>query len=300
MTEAVGCTVAICIIILVYIIGDVYLAFHRGLLVSKRKTVMYLILSNIGNAILLGSQIFYVWTWPDFPLIALFMYYFGFALTTIPMVIRAWRIICLYGTSIDMCWNCGHKKTPGRSKNIWFCEWEWTRCCRIRDDIGRGKTIIRDSSWLHIRLLAMLTPTFVIVPVIVLFAGPLVGGLCWTAADFVVVVLLFGVSIRLFVVRRHITLDDMEESHTLLLYCAFMAVYFTANGIVWLVLLRNDSSYLLTLVIIQICFGVVTFILSIVKTALSIGAKKEDQRIGGGSAAIPLSVFPIKSRHTTI
>jgi len=215
-------TVIICILISVMLLCDLFVFTKRKQLLSFRKSSSFLIYSSFGNVSILISHILIVWYWPDPPIIHYILYYYGFSLFVIPIILRPWRIICIYSTTP----NFPLQSEPQLQINF--------SLSRITTSQKRGR------KWIYKRLVIALIPSVLIT--FVLLASLEDADLVWTIWDFIVLFGIILVTIRLFQIKKEITLKDLEESSLLIVFSIIVIFYFILDNIFWWGFLRSNPS----------------------------------------------------------
>jgi len=215
-------TVIITILISIMLLCDLFVFTKRKQLLSFRKSSSFLIYSSFGNVSILISDILVVWYWPDTPIIQYVIYYYGFSLFVIPIILRTWRIISIYSTTL----NFPLQLKPQLQINFSFSH--------ITTSQKRGR------QWIYKRFIIALIPTVLIT--FVLISSLEDADLVWTVWDFI---LLFGiilVTIRHFQIKKEITLRDLDESSLLIIFSIIVIFYFILDNIFWWGFLRSDPS----------------------------------------------------------
>jgi len=236
-------TVIICILISVMLLCDLFVITKRKHLLSFRKSSSFLIYSSFGNVSILISDILVVWYWPDAPIIQYVIYYYGFSLFVIPIILRTWRIICIYSTTP----NFPLEFKPQLQINFSFSH--------ITTSQKRGR------KWIYKRFIIALIPTVLIT--FVLLSSLEDADLVWTIWDFI---LLFGiilVTIRHFQIKKEITLRDLDESSLLIFFSIIVIFYFIVDNIFWWGFLISDPGLVEYHIMVAIILQTIIFCCSV-------------------------------------
>jgi len=215
-------TVIISLLITTMLLCDLFVLTKRNQLLSFRKSSSFLIYSSFGNVSILISHMIIVWNWPDTPTIQYIFFYYGFALFVIPIILRTWRIICIYSTSPNFPLLLEPKLHINFSFN------------RIVTPQKRGR------AWIYKRFFISLLPSVLIT--FVLISNLTDADAVWTAWDFIILSGIILVTIRLFQIKKEITIKDLEESQLLISFSILVIFYFILDNIFWWGFLRNDPS----------------------------------------------------------
>jgi len=236
-------TVVISILISIMLLCDLFVLTKRKQLFSFRKSSSFLIYSSFGNVCILIADILVVWNWPDTPVIQYVIYYYGFSLFVVPIILRSWRIICIYSTTP----NFPLLLEPQLHINF--------SLSHITTSQKRGR------QWIYKRFIIALIPTVLIT--FVLLSSLEDADLVWTIWDFV---LLFGiilVTIRHFQIKKEITLRDLDESSLLIFFSIIVIFYFIVDNIFWWGFLISDPGLVEYHIMVAIILQTIIFCCSV-------------------------------------
>jgi hypothetical protein len=240
-------TVLIALLIVVILSTALYLYTFRRTRSGRQKSLSYLLISSIGLCFNVGSKLFDIWEFGFSRNLDVNIYIFqlGFALLINPLIVRIWRLVCVAGPTVDLCCNCsyGIDAKTGKSTTLKF----WFQRPFLRKPVRSStmrNVIIRRRMWLHLRLLLLCSPTFIIVIFHAIVADsfmPLhVLDLAMTVIDALLVLLAMLLTMALAVGRYRGALQvmqDKNESKRLIWYVSILFTFLAVNETLWYALL---------------------------------------------------------------
>jgi len=100
-----------------FILGSVALVFQKDTFIAKRKAFQYMVLSTVGLLFYLRDTIEIAWTYPDYnsnPRVTYMYYLIAVPLHYIPVIVRSWRIYCVYRSTPT--WKCQMEPITSRRR----------------------------------------------------------------------------------------------------------------------------------------------------------------------------------------
>ncbi|KAG9394288.1 hypothetical protein J8273_3921 [Carpediemonas membranifera] len=246
----------------------IFLVWKRRTAVALYKAVSLEILSILGFTSILITQQVYLYSFAaksdgsllvdvylalQFGFTQTTFYVTGYALSLVPIIVRMWRVWCLYRKTLEF--SLERSIIPLSIRRV-----------------SPFQHKVRASWWMLRRVLVLMIPTIALAPFSVIPVPWVVTtvDMLWTLYDMLVLIALLLMLILLIFTSRRIQVHDLLETRTLILLAIACIGYNIADNIMWWGVLRFHPELLAFHVWSTMTFNTLVFLLLTTPTVFAI------------------------------